>query len=63
MRQGNYKVAHGVLLETARALDAAKAHAPRSLQASLALLHSYLLIKRLVKAENHEGAARMCVHA
>ena len=60
-RQGNYKVAHGVLLETCRALQAAGARRPRALARALQLLHSYLLVRRLVKLEAHEAAARMCV--
>lgn len=58
---GNYKVAHGVLFETHRALEKSGTRTPRVLQQALLLLHSYLLVKRLVKLEQHEGAARMCL--
>lgn len=60
-KSGNYKNAHAALLETYTALEAANARIPRDLLRKLTLLHSYLLVKRLVKAENHEAAARMCV--
>jgi WD repeat-containing protein 19 len=58
---GNYKVAHGVLFETHRALEQSGTRTPRVLQQALLLLHSYLLVKRLVKLEQHEAAARMCL--
>lgn len=58
---GNYKVAHSVLFETHRALEQSRTKTPRVLQQALLLLHSYLLVKRLVKLEQHEAAARMCV--
>ena len=56
---GNYKVAHGILYETIRQLEDQKAHVPQSLRASFVILHSYILVKILVKHEDHEGAARM----
>jgi WD repeat-containing protein 19 len=58
---GNYKVAHATLVEAYRAVEAVGGRVPRDLVGQLTLLHSYLLVKKLVKAENHEGAARMCV--
>jgi WD repeat-containing protein 19 len=56
---GNYKVAHGILYETVRQLEDHKARVPQALRASFVLLHSYMLVKMLVKREDHEGAARM----
>lgn len=52
-------MAHGILFETIRQLEAQKARVPQSLRASFVLLHSYSLVKILVKREDHEGAARM----
>ena len=56
---GNYKVAHGILYETIRQLEDQKARVPQTLRASFVLLHSYVLVKLLVRREDHEGAARM----
>jgi len=56
---GNYKVAHGVLYDTIRQLEDQKVRVPLALRQSFVLLHSYMLVKKLVKREDHDGAARM----
>ena len=47
--EGQYKAAHSVLFETFRDLEARAIRIPRDLIAMLTLLHSYLLVKKLVK--------------
>nr|CCA16506.1 PREDICTED: similar to WD repeat domain 19 putative [Albugo laibachii Nc14] len=56
---GNYKVAHDVLLETYRQLTLYKIHVKQDLSHGLMLLHSYVLVKKLVKRNDHSTAARM----
>eukprot|EP00903_Cladosiphon_okamuranus_P008272 g7961.t1 len=56
---GNYKVAHGILFETIRQLEDQGTHVPQSLRRSFVLLHSYILVKKMVRRGDHEGAARM----
>lgn len=58
---GNYKMAHDVLVETHRQLEAHKIHVGQDLRNSLMLLHSYVLVKKLVKRGEHMAAARMLV--
>jgi WD repeat-containing protein 19 len=58
---GNYKVAHATLYETYRDLDSRSIRIPQELLRQLTLVHSYLLVKKLVKLEDHESAARMMV--
>ncbi|DAZ95514.1 TPA: LOW QUALITY PROTEIN: hypothetical protein N0F65_001853, partial [Lagenidium giganteum] len=58
---GNYKVAHDVLVETHRQLELHKIHISQDLRNSLMLLHSYILVKKLVKRGDHTAAARMLV--
>eukprot|EP00455_Lapot_gusevi_P056858 TRINITY_DN9540_c0_g1_i8.p1 TRINITY_DN9540_c0_g1~~TRINITY_DN9540_c0_g1_i8.p1 ORF type:complete len:402 (+),score=109.73 TRINITY_DN9540_c0_g1_i8:43-1248(+) len=58
-RIGNYKVAHGILLETYRELEQQQLPISEELKRSLILLHSYILVKRLVGNGDHSGAARM----
>ncbi|KAJ0402088.1 hypothetical protein ATCC90586_000273 [Pythium insidiosum] len=58
---GNYKMAHDVLVETHRQLESHKIHVSQELRQSLMLLHSYILVKKLVKRGEHTAAARMLV--
>ncbi|KAF1791464.1 WD40/YVTN repeat-like-containing domain [Phytophthora cactorum] len=58
---GNYKLARDVLVETSRQLRARRLRVARELQNALALLHSYVLVKKLVKRSQHGPAARMLV--
>ncbi|RLN52430.1 hypothetical protein BBJ29_007206 [Phytophthora kernoviae] len=58
---GNYKLARDVLVETSRQLRARRLRVARELQNALALLHSYVLVKKLVRRGNHAAAARMLV--
>jgi WD repeat-containing protein 19 len=58
---GNYKVAHSTLYETQMELENNQINVPRALRSSLLLLHSYMLIKKLVKMGDHLGASRMLI--
>jgi len=58
---GNYKVAHSTLYETQMELENNQINVPRALRSSLLLLHSYILIKKLVKMGDHLGASRMLI--
>ena len=58
---GNYKVAHNILFETHKDLEAQHIRVPQALSKSLLLLHSYNIVKKLVKLGNHTAAARMLV--
>lgn len=58
---GNYKVAHSILFETHKDLEGQNIRVPQALSRSLRLLHSYILVKKLVKQNNHEAAARMLI--
>jgi WD repeat-containing protein 19 len=60
---GNYKLAHSQLLETCRELTAQNKRVPAELSRQLLLLHSYVLVKTLVKFNDHAAAARMLVRA
>jgi len=56
---GKYQVAHSLLFKTCKDLEAAGLRIPQSLWSDLTLLHSYILVKRLVKLGDHYGAALM----
>ncbi|KNE64085.1 hypothetical protein AMAG_09147 [Allomyces macrogynus ATCC 38327] len=56
---GNYRAARDVLFETQRQLVAGKHHVPAQMRHMLLLLHSYILVKVLVRQDDHLGGARM----
>jgi len=56
---GNYKVAHTLLFNTYNDLVTQKLALPMDLWRRLVLLHSYVLVKRLVKMSDHANAAYM----
>jgi WD repeat-containing protein 19 len=58
---GNYRVAHQILLDTHRELVLQKIRVPQELAHNLMLLHSYVLVKVLVKLGDHLAGARMLV--
>jgi len=60
-QHGNYKVAHKMLFDTYKDLDAQDIPVPRELEETLMLLHSYIIVKTLVKNGDHESGARMLV--
>lgn len=56
---GNYGLAHAVMVETIRQLEDEGIKVSLQLRSHFVLLHSYTLVKRLVKSGDHNGAARM----
>merc|ERR1712176_1627398 len=56
---GNYKHAHALLFKTYQDLKAQKLALPHELWRRLMILHSYIIVKRLVKAGDHMNAALM----
>jgi WD repeat-containing protein 19 len=58
---GNYMVARGFLFTTHQDLVSHNMTVPADLTKSLLMLHSYTLVKKLVKAGDHKAAARMLI--
>ncbi|KAJ3181263.1 WD repeat-containing protein 19 [Geranomyces variabilis] len=56
---GNYRAAHDLLLDNYKQLRATKNHVPAEIERMLMLLHSYMLVKALVRINEHERGARM----
>ncbi|TPX34511.1 hypothetical protein SmJEL517_g02844 [Synchytrium microbalum] len=59
--RGNYRAAHDMLLGYHLILRSKSVKAPAELDRMLMLLHSYLLVKILVKSEDHSAAARLLI--
>lgn len=59
---GNYRTAHDLLLDNLRQLrKVPDCKVPLEMEKMLMLLHSYVLVKILVRIDDHEGAAKMLV--
>jgi WD repeat-containing protein 19 len=56
---GNYRDAHKLMLQTHLDLQAQKMAVPADLARQLMLLHSYTLVKRYVKLQDHMSAAKL----
>lgn len=56
---GNYKQAHAILYETTMQLEANDVHVPQNLRRPFILLHSYMLVRKMIKRSDHVSAARM----
>merc|ERR1712232_819062 len=56
---GNYKHAHQLLCRTYQDLKSQKLALPQELWRRLMILHSYVIVKRLVKTGEHQNAAVM----
>ena len=56
---GNYKSAHSILYQTMKDLKERNMPVPYDLYQKLMILHSYISVKRLVKLNEHEDAARL----
>jgi WD repeat-containing protein 19 len=56
---GNYVLAHSVVVETIRQLEDAGMKVSLQLRQTFVLLHSYVLMKRMVRRDDHESAARL----
>lgn len=61
--EGKYKEAHKMLFDIYRDLDSGNIPVPLELEEMLMLLHSYVLVKVLVKMGDHEAGARMLIRA
>jgi len=60
-KRGNYTIAHSILLDTYRDLRRNGVNPPLRLFRALLLIHSYTLVKRLVKRGEHHSAAVLLV--
>ncbi|KAI9017068.1 WD repeat-containing protein 19 [Gaertneriomyces semiglobifer] len=58
---GNYRAARDLLLDNYKQLEATKNHIPAEIDRMLMLLHSYILVKTLVRLDDHYKAARMLI--
>ncbi|KAL2603232.1 hypothetical protein R1flu_008809 [Riccia fluitans] len=58
---GNYKIAHQQLLDLCRVLKKEKLHVPYELSKQLMLLHSYTLVKTLIRLGDHKSCARLLI--
>jgi len=58
---GNYKIAHSTLFDTHRELSTQGRKVPAELTRNLTLLHSYIIVKTLIKLNDHKGAAQMLI--
>jgi WD repeat-containing protein 19 len=56
---GNYKEAHKIVVDTIKQLENSEARVPHQLRQLFVLLHSYTLVKNLVKNDEHDDAARL----
>jgi len=56
---GKYKEAHQFLFETCDDLKASGNQIPFELYSKLLTLHSYTLVKKVLKLEEHEDAAKL----
>lgn len=56
---GNYRQAHDLLFECYRKLRNSGAKVPADIDRSLAILHSYVQVKVMVKLDDHDTAARL----
>uniref|UniRef100_A0A7E4VS44 WD_REPEATS_REGION domain-containing protein n=1 Tax=Panagrellus redivivus TaxID=6233 RepID=A0A7E4VS44_PANRE len=60
-QRGNYKVARDLLYQMYKQLVINNLHVPASLMDSLIILHSYLVVKSLIKRNDQKNAARMLI--
>ncbi|KAJ1537325.1 WD repeat-containing protein 19 [Nowakowskiella sp. JEL0078] len=58
---GNYRAAHDLLLDNFKQLRARKVTIPSEIERMLMILHSYILVKSLIKIDEHEMGARMLI--
>uniref|UniRef100_A0A914QHC5 Uncharacterized protein n=1 Tax=Panagrolaimus davidi TaxID=227884 RepID=A0A914QHC5_9BILA len=60
-KRGNYKVARDLLFQMHRQLISNNLHVSSSMLDALILLHSYLIVKPLIKRNDQKAAARMLI--
>ncbi|KAL3685391.1 hypothetical protein R1sor_003413 [Riccia sorocarpa] len=58
---GNYKIAHQQLLDLCKVLKREKQHVPYELSKQLMLLHSYTLVKTLIRLGDHKSCTRLLI--
>lgn len=58
---GNYKAAHDRLFETIRDMREQHIKVPQLIQNKLMIVHSYILVKRFVKLQDHYSAAKLLI--
>lgn len=58
---GGYRTAHSILFETIKELRNNEVPIPNDLSRCLLLLHSYIIVRKLVQRGNHRDAARMLI--
>ena len=58
-KKGNYRIAQDILLKTYRECRMKRIPLPMEFKESIMILHSYALVKILLRVDDHEGAARM----
>ncbi|KAI8820676.1 WD repeat-containing protein 19-like protein [Fimicolochytrium jonesii] len=58
---GNYRAAHDLLFDNYKQLRATRNHVPAEIERMLMLVHSYMLVKALIKHNDHEKGARMLI--
>ena len=56
---GNFRIAQDILLKTYRECRMKRIPLPMEFKESIMILHSYALVKILLRADDHKGAARM----
>ena len=59
MEMGNYKIAHAQLFDTHQELTRDGKRPPAELKSLLLLLHSYALVKTMVRRKDHASSARL----
>ncbi|CAM6122003.1 unnamed protein product [Calypogeia fissa] len=58
---GNYKIAHQQLLDLCKVLQSKQRLVPHEVLKQLILLHSYTLVKTLIRLGDHKSSARMLI--
>ncbi|CAG9314821.1 unnamed protein product [Blepharisma stoltei] len=59
MEAGNYKKAHTILYDTTKRLREEGQRVPQAMQNKLMIVHSYVIVKRLAKLQDHLAAAKL----
>ena len=61
LTKGNYRAAHSLLFENYIQLEKCGIKIPLDLERLFMLVHSYILVKILIKMDEHEKAARLLI--
>ena len=60
-KAGNYRASHDLLLDNYKQLQRTSVSIPTELDRMLMLIHSYVIVKPLVRADEHQLGARMLI--